>query len=71
MSVFPNDYVRLIYPDKITEGYYCKYDISAGSISLMSHNQASKNSYTRCYLGLVAAVKKLNISILGDNYIEE
>ncbi|MDO5480907.1 MAG: type II CRISPR RNA-guided endonuclease Cas9 [Candidatus Saccharibacteria bacterium] len=72
MSIFPNDYIRLIYSEKkIVEGYYCGYDINTGRISLMSHNQASKNSYIRCSLGLVNTIKKLNISILGDNYIEE
>ena len=71
MSVFPNDYVRFIYSDKVIEGYYVKYGTAAGQISLIYHNQANKEKLISCSLGSVIDVKKLNISILGDNYIEE
>ena len=72
MSVFPNDYIRLVYENKTIEGYYVKYGISAGTLSLISHNSTSKNDLDmiHCSVGQAVAIYKLNISVLGDNYIE-
>ncbi|MBR2709513.1 type II CRISPR RNA-guided endonuclease Cas9 [Candidatus Saccharibacteria bacterium] len=73
MSLYPNDYVRIYYEDHITEGYYVKYGIAVGTISLIEHNNPSKADLgmIRCSLGSAVNIKKLNISVLGDNYIEE
>lgn len=72
MSVFPNDYIRLVYENKTVEGYYVKYGITGGTLSLINHNDASKKDDTiiRCSVGKAVAIYKLNISVLGDNYTE-
>ena len=74
MSVFPNDYVKIYYGDnKITEGYYVKYGIAGGTLSLIEHNNPSKANLDmiHCSVGTAMNIKKMNISVLGDNYIEE
>lgn len=69
-SIYPNDYVRFVYKDKVTEGYYCKYGITSGQINLLPHNQASKDSYVSCSVGGIIDVNVMNVSVLGDNYKE-
>ena len=73
MSVYPNDYMRFYYDDHITEGYYVKYGITGGTISLVEHNNPSKADLDmiHCSVGTATNIRKLNISILGDNYVEE
>lgn len=73
MSVFPNDYIRLYYGDKTVEGYYVKYGVSGGALSLIEHNSTSKadSDMIHCSVGSAVNIKKLNISVLGDNYVEE
>lgn len=70
-SIFPNDYVRITFADKIVEGYYVKYHITAGTFYLMRHNQTSKenSSLIQCSAQSALDIKKLNISVLGDNYL--
>ena len=67
-SIFPNDYVQILYADHVTEGYYAKYGIGNGNICLTPHNQSSKDTYINCTLGMANDLKVINISILGDNY---
>lgn len=69
-QVFPNDYIKIIYADHVTEGYYVKYNVASGAFSLISHNQTSKNNsdLIHCSVGTAINVKIQNISILGDNY---
>lgn len=67
-QVFPNDYLKITYGDSIVEGYYVKYDIGVGTVSLVTHNQAQKDTYIRRPLGSATEAKVLPISILGDNY---
>ena len=69
-TVFQNDYVRFIYSDGCAEGYYVKYNISNGAISLISHNSAQKDSLFTCGINKVIDFMRLNISVLGDNYQE-
>ena len=42
------------------------------TLSLISHNSTSKNDLDmiHCSVGQAVAIYKLNISVLGDNYIE-
>lgn len=70
-SIFPNDYVRITFADKIVEGYYVGYDISECRFSLIRHNQVSKESSNLIRSSVKSAldIKKLNISVLGDNYL--
>lgn len=70
MQIHPNDYVRFIYENKIVEGYYVKYNINGGRVSLIPHNQANKDNLIVCSLGSVKEIQKLDISVLGDNYKE-
>ena len=67
-SIFPNDYIRLTYSDKIVEGYYVSYDIASNRVSLIAHDQPNKKNIERCSLGQVVKITKINISVLGDNY---
>lgn len=72
MSVFPNDYIRLVYENKTVEGYYVKYGVTGGTLSLINHNDTSKKDIDmlHCSVGKAVAIYKLNISVLGDNYTE-
>lgn len=69
-QVFPNDYIRITYPDHVTEGYYVKYNSNSGNMCLVAHNQTSKkdSDLANCSLGKAISVEVISISILGDNY---
>lgn len=67
-QVFPNDYIKITYSDRVVEGYYAKYGIANGNLSLMRHNQALKDQFINCSLGSAVSVQNLPISTLGDNY---
>ena len=68
-QVFPNDYIQIKYPGKIVEGYYVKYGITTGQLTVMSHNAADKTgTLPTCCLGKAVDVKVIPISVLGDNY---
>lgn len=69
-QVFPNDYIKIIYADRIVEGYYVKYGVAGGTLSLISHNQASKGDtdLIHCSLGAADNIDVQTISVLGDNY---
>lgn len=68
--VFPNDYIRITYPDCAVEGYYVKYNSSGGNICLLPHNRSSKKDtdFINCSLGKAIKAEVIPISILGDNY---
>lgn len=70
-QVFPNDYVKIIYPGRVIEGYYVKYNSSNGNICLIPHNQSSKkdSELINCSLGSAINVAATVMSVLGDNYI--
>lgn len=70
VRVFPNDYIKLSYNDRVIEGYYAKYGVSGGTLSLMAHNQISKGDMDliHCSVGAANSVEVQNISVLGDNY---
>lgn len=69
-SLFPNDYVRFYFGDKIQEGYYVKYDINNGAMQLISHSASSKDKDQLIQVSARSAVsiERLDISVLGDNY---
>lgn len=69
-QVFPNDYIKITYEDRTVEGYYTKYGVTGGTISLMGHSQVSKNDMDllHCSVGTALSVEVYNISVLGDNY---
>ncbi len=68
-QVFPNDYIRIEYAGRVVEGYYVKYGIAGGQITLMPHNCPDKTgALPTCCLGKAINIKTLPISVLGDNY---
>jgi len=69
-QAFPNDYVKITYVDHITEGYYTKYGVASGTLSLMFHSQTSKGDMglIHCSVSSAVNVEVQNISVLGDNY---
>lgn len=69
MSVFPNDYIRMINKNEIFEGYYTGFDIKTNQIRLLPHNRVSRTA-DRHPLASATDVYKLDISVLGDNYRE-
>ena len=69
-SLYPNDYVRCYFGDKIKEGYYVKWNISSGVMSLILHSSAgkSKNELQEISPRSANLIERYDISILGDNY---
>ena len=69
-SLYPNDYVRCYFGNKIKEGYYVKYGSASGQMILLSHESASKDNdtYLTCSARSATLIERYDISILGDNY---
>lgn len=67
-SVYPNDYLRIYMKNKIVEGYYVKYDISTGSMSLVNHNESGKDNLLHASAKAATTIERMDTSILGDNY---
>lgn len=70
-SVFPNDYLIIeTRAGEHREGYYVKYGVGSGNIVLVSHSSSDKNDQKHINVGVgtTASIKKLDLSILGNNY---
>lgn len=69
-SLYPNDYVRCYFGNKIKEGYYVKYGSASGQTILLSHESASKDNdtYLTCSARSATLIERYDISVLGDNY---
>ena len=69
-SLYPNDYVRCYFGNKIKEGYYVKYNISNGDLQVISHQSASKGADELSHVSPRSAtlIERYDISVLGDNY---
>lgn len=69
-SLYPNDYVRFTFGNKIEEGYYVKYGINNGAIQLIHHSSANKDKDSLIQVSGRSAteIQRFDISILGDNY---
>ena len=69
-SLYPNDYVRCYFGNKIKEGYYVKYNISNGDLQVISHQSASKGADELLHVSPRSAtlIERYDISVLGDNY---
>ena len=69
-SLYPNDYVRCYFGNKIKEGYYVKYNISNGDLQVISHQSASKGADELLHVSPRSAtlIERYDIAILGDNY---
>lgn len=69
-SLYPNDYVRCYFGNKIKEGYYVKYGSASGQMILLSHASANKDNdtYLTCSARSATLIERYDISVLGDNY---
>ena len=54
--------------NKIFEGYYVKYGISVGQISLIPHSSSGKDNLVTTVAKTATDIQRLDISVLGDNY---
>lgn len=68
-SLFPNDYVRVYFGNKITEGYYVKYGSASGQVVLISHLSAGKDDkqLLTCSARSAVSIERYDVSILADN----
>lgn len=68
-SLFPNDYVRVFFGNKIVEGYYVKYGSASGQMVLIKHSSAGKkeSDLITCSARSAVSIERHDISILGDN----
>lgn len=68
-TLFPNDYVRCRFEDRIEEGYYVKYNISSGVMTLIKHSAPGKDKDAINEISARSAVsiERYDISVLGDN----
>lgn len=67
-SIYPNDYVRIYMKNKIVEGYYVKYGVANGQMSLVPHTASDKDSLVVIVAKSATEIQRFDISILGDNY---
>ena len=69
-SLYPNDYVRCYFGNKVMEGYYVKWNISSGVMSIISHYSVGKSRDELCEISPRSAnlIERYDISVLGDNY---
>ena len=69
-SLYPNDYVRCYFGNKIKEGYYVKWNISSGVMSIIPHYSVGKSRDELCEISPRSAnlIERYDISVLGDNY---
>lgn len=67
-SLFPNDYVRFYFANRISEGYYRGYDSASGQTSILDHSAANQDKITRVSARSAVSIERYDISILGDNY---
>lgn len=69
-SLYPNDYVRCYFGNRIKEGYYVKYGINNGAIQVIPHSTASKDKDNLIQISPRSAnlIERYDIAILGDNY---
>jgi CRISPR-associated endonuclease Csn1 len=68
-TVFPNDYLIVSFSDGTKkEGYYVGYNSASGQLNLLKHSATSKEYTIRCSARSASSIKRLDVSILGDNY---
>lgn len=67
-SLFPNDYVRVYFGDRIEEGYYVMYGVAVGQMVLLPHQAAGKTQTRSISPRSAVSIERLDISVLGDNY---
>lgn len=68
-TLYPNDYVRIYFGNKIEEGYYVKFNVSSGVMAIIGHSAAGKDRESLREISPRSAVsiERFDISVLGDN----
>ncbi len=67
-SLYPNDYVRCYFNNRVEEGYYVMYGIAVGQMVLLRHNAPGKSETKSISPRSASLIERLDINILGDNY---
>lgn len=67
-ELFSNDYVKISAPDKVVEGYYVKYNIANGGITLRKHFSPGASLDFKTGAKSATSIQRLDINVLGDNY---
>ena len=69
-SLYPNDYVRCYFGNKIKEGYYTSFNVNNGAMQVMKQYAASKEADSLIQISPRSAslIERYDISVLGDNY---
>ncbi len=69
-SLYPNDYVRCYFGNKIKEGYYTSFNVNNGAMQVMKQYAASKEADSLIQISPRSAslIERLDINVLGDNY---
>lgn len=67
-ELFSNDYVKISAPDKVVEGYYVKYNIANGGVTLRKHFSPGASLDFKTGAKSATSIQRLDINVLGDNY---
>ena len=67
-SLYPNDYVRCYFNDRVEEGYYVMYGIAVGQMVLLKHSAPGKSETKSISPRSATKIERLDINVLGDNY---
>ncbi len=67
-SLYPNDYVRCYFNNRVEEGYYVMYGIAVGQMVLLKHSAPGKSETKSISPRSATKIERLDINVLGDNY---
>ena len=67
-SLYPNDYVRCYFNNRVEEGYYVMYGIAVGQMVLLKHSAPGKSETKSISPRSAIKIERLDINVLGDNY---
>lgn len=67
-SLYPNDYVRCYFNNRVEEGYYVMYGIAVGQMVLLKHSAPGKSETKSISPRSATLIERLDINVLGDNY---
>ena len=67
-SLYPNDYVRCYFNNRVEEGYYVMYGIAVGQMVLLKHSAPGKSETKSISPRSASLIERLDINVLGDNY---
>ena len=67
-SLYPNDYVRCYFNNRVEEGYYVMYGIAVGQMVLLKHSAPGKSETKSISPRSATKIERYDINVLGDNY---